>query len=148
MIKYFLMLVLSSLITLNSFSQKHNKKVPEPKYFVSLLNKKFDFFLQKDTSALNQLLHDSLVYIHSSGKMDTKKELANGLFTTSNPYKKFNVYNELVRTINANTVIVHAIVEIKYSNETQNSKLLITEVYTKTKKQWQLISRHANKNSK
>jgi hypothetical protein len=148
MTKYFLVLVLSSLITLSCFAQKINKKIPDATYFISLLNKKFDYFLQKDTTALNQLLHDSLVYIHSSGKMDTKKELVNGLFTTKNPYKSFNVYAERVRNINANTVIVHAIVEVKYTDETQNSKLLITEVYTKVKKQWQLISRHANKNSK
>jgi hypothetical protein len=113
-----------------------------------LFTKKFDFFLKKDSVGLNAMLHDSLVYIHSSGGMDTKADLVNGLFTSINPYKAFKVYNERVRVINKNTVIVHGMIEIRYTDETKNSKLLVTEVYTREKKKWLLISRHANKYTK
>lgn len=105
--------------------------------------------LQKDTAQLKNLLHDSLVYIHSSGMQDSKPSLLKNLFSSKNPYKKFTTAKEKVRFLNANTVIVHAELAVDYAiDETKNSLLLITEFYIKEKKRWWLISRHANKLSK
>jgi Domain of unknown function (DUF4440) len=146
MLKPFFLFILITVTASYSFSQK--KEMPQASYFTKLFRLKFDYFLKKDSASLNQMLHDSLVYIHSSGGMDTKADLVNGLFTTSNPYKAFKIYNERVRVIHPNTVIIHGMVEITYTDETKNSKLLVTEVYTREKKKWLLISRHANKYTK
>jgi Domain of unknown function (DUF4440) len=129
------------------FSQR--KALPSEQYFIALLQNKFEWMLQKDTAQLKSFLHDSLVYIHSSGMRDTKASLLKNLFSSKNPYKKFTTAKEKVRFINANTVIVHAELAVDYAiDETKNSLLLITEFYVKEKKRWWLISRHANKLSK
>jgi hypothetical protein len=120
------------------------KEMPSAFYFIGKMNTKFDLALKKDTASLRPLLHDSLLYIHSGGNADTKETFLNKIATSKNPYKKFTVSNERVRYINRQTVAVHARSVVEYENG-ESSYLLITEVYTKEKKEWQLISRHANK---
>jgi Domain of unknown function (DUF4440) len=135
------------LVLQTAFSQ--GKALPSSQYFIGLLQNKFEWMLQKDTAQLKNLLHDSLVYIHSSGMQDSKPSLLKNLFSSKNPYKKFTTAKEKVRFLNANTVIVHAELAVDYAiDETKNSLLLITEFYIKEKKRWWLISRHANKLSK
>jgi Domain of unknown function (DUF4440) len=141
----FLLIFLFTLST--AFSQQ--KALPSSQYFIGLLQKKFEWMLQKDTANLKNVLHDSLVYIHSSGMQDSKSSLLKSLFSSKNPYKKFTTAKETVHFINENTVIVNAELAINYAiDETKNSLLLITEVYVKERKRWWLASRHATKLSK
>lgn len=141
--KYYIAIVF--FFCLQNVSAQKNE-AQETQYFIRLLTKKFEWMLKKDTVQLQSLLHDSLVYIHSGGQQDSKKSLLNSLFSTQNPYKKFTTAKERVRFINNNTVIVHAELAIDYKvDETKNSLLLTTEVYSKEKNQWWLVSRHANK---
>lgn len=117
-------------------------------YFTQLVNKKFNYFLAKDTASLNTIIHPNCTYIHSSGLIDTRASLYKSLFKTGNPYVGFEVGNTVVSTINKLTVIVGFTVQVAYANEASNSKLLVTEVYTKQKKRWLLVRRHANKLAK
>jgi Domain of unknown function (DUF4440) len=120
------------------------KDLPGADYFIGKMKAKFDLALKKDTAALRPLLHDSLLYIHSGGNADTKQTFLHKIATSKNPYKKFTVSNERVRYINRQTVAVHARSIVEYENG-ESSYLLITELYVKEKKNWLLISRHANK---
>lgn len=124
--------------------QAQKKQLPDAAYFTAKMKTKFDLAQQKDTAALRPLLHDSLLYIHSGGNADTKEMFLNKIATSKNPYKKFTVSNERVRVINRQTVLVHARSVVEYEDGT-SSYLLITEVYVNEKKNWLLISRHANK---
>jgi Domain of unknown function (DUF4440) len=135
-----LMMVLFSSATV--LAQK--KAAPGEDFFIAKMKTKFDLAVRKDTAALRLLLHDSLLYIHSGGNADTKASFLNKIATSKNPYTKFTVSNEKVRYINAKTVLVHARSTVEYADGS-SSYLLITEVYTKERKDWLLISRHANK---
>lgn len=138
-----IILLLISLFPLTSI-QAQKKTVQDANYFITMMKTKFDLVLKKDTVALRPLLHDSLLYIHSSGSTDTREMFLKKIITAKNPYKKFSVSNERVRFINAKTVLVHARCMVEYEDGS-SSNLLITEAYTKEKKNWLLISRHANK---
>ncbi len=124
------------------FAQK--KAQPSSDYFIAKMKNKFDLALKKDTAALRPLLHDSLLYIHSGGNADTKESFLNKIASSKNPYKNFTVTKERVRFINKGIVLVHARSVVEYENG-ESSYLLITEMYIKERKDWLLISRHANK---
>lgn len=120
------------------------KAQPSAEFFIAKMKIKFDLALKKDTASLRPLLHDSLLYIHSGGNADTKEGFLNKIANSKNPYKSFTVTNERVRYISKNIVLVHGRSLVKYENG-ESSYLLITETYIKEKKNWLLISRHANK---
>lgn len=116
------------------------------KFDGSIVQKKFDYMLTKDTNALNNILHDSLVYIHSSGAIDSKQSLIDNLFKSKNPYEKFALRITKIRKIKKDLVFVYANLDVSYAvDATKNSNLFITEVYVREKKNWKLLSRHANK---
>jgi Domain of unknown function (DUF4440) len=120
------------------------KGQPPAAYFISKMKTKFDLAVQRDTAAMRPLLHDSLVYIHSGGNADTKQSFLSKTAGSKNPYTKFTVSNEQVRYIHSNIVLVHARCVVAYADG-NSSYLLITETYIKQRKDWLLISRHANK---
>jgi hypothetical protein len=113
---------------------------------LQLCKNKFEYMLGKDTVALARNLHPQLQYIHSSGKIDTKKSLIATITKGTTLYKKLAVYDEQLRTI-ANTIIVTA--KLHYAAESKGEyreyDLLFTEVYIKLKQNWYLIQRHATK---
>jgi hypothetical protein len=138
-------LVLIAIVAIVSVQATAQKKaMPSASYFIDKMKTKFDLAGKKDTASLGKLLHDSLLYIHSGGNADTKAAFLNKIITSKNPYKSFTVSNERVRVINRQTVLVHARCIVAYEDGT-SSNLLITEVFVKEKKDWLLISRHANK---
>jgi hypothetical protein len=125
------------------FAYAQNKSEKE---VLDICQQKFAAMVNQDTLLLKTLLHDSLVYIHSSGKADTKASLIATVTHGTTIYKQLDVFEARVRGT-GKTVVVTA--KLHYSavskSDTKTYDLLFTEVYVKQGKKWLLFSRHASK---
>lgn len=138
--KYILIILLFTATVSSTFSQSNI----HPATTASL--QKNQFMLAKDTSSLKKVLHADLRFIHSNGKIDLKQDLVNAI---GDPNILLQVYdfNDIEVRSQKNMALLVGKLHYKSLNNgaKQESNLLVTEVWTKHKKQWQLIARHANK---
>ena len=100
-----------------------------------------DAMIKADKAALEKLLADDLVYVHSSSKAETKAEvlqvMASGLAT----YESMEFRDTTVRQYGDVIITNHkAVIKTK---QTGVSNLFVTHVWVKNKGGWQFASRHA-----
>ncbi len=100
----------------------------------------------KDTSSLKKVLHPDLRFVHSNGKIDLKRDLVN---TIGDPKILLQTYDFTDIEVRSQKNMAFLVGKLHYkalnNGTTQESNLLVTEVWVSRKKQWQLISRHANR---
>lgn len=138
--KYILIIVLFTVTAFSTFSQSNIHPVAT----VSLQKNKF--MLAKDTSSLKKVLHPDLRFIHSNGKIDLKQDLVNAIGDPNILLQAYDFNDIDVRSQKNMAILVGKLHYKALTNgATQEFDLLVTEVWTKHKKQWQLISRHANR---
>ncbi len=127
-----------------TFSFLFSQTEVHPAVTISL--QKNQFMLAKDTSSLKQVLHPNLRFIHSNGKIDIKQDLVNTIGDPDILLQAYDFTDIEVRS-EKNMAILIGKLHYKALNNgtTQESNLLITEVWVNRKKKWQLISRHANR---
>ena len=102
--------------------------------------------LRKDSVLLKSVLHDKLVYGHSNGWIEKKQEVINDLFNGTLTYKKLQQYgSEIVFEGNIACVRNNPDIEVLMNGNTIKLKLHVLQVWIKTKKNWQLLSRQSTK---
>ena len=119
---------------------------PQEKKVIDLSKRKFDWLIQKQYDSLNAILDDHLMYIHSNGWIQNKKEVVDDLKSGKLNYVKIAV-KEVSARIYDKTAVVNGIATIDGVMEGKASsfELRYTEVYIQRGKNWILVSRHANK---
>ena len=107
---------------------------------------KFRWMELQQLDSLSAFLHPDLKYIHSNGWIESKDDVLKDLQSGKLVYQKVQVQEAQVRQI-AQTAIVTGKGNFKVvmDGKSLDIILLYTEVYVKQKKQWLLISRHANR---
>lgn len=102
--------------------------------------------LAKDTVLLKQLLHKDLTYGHSNGWVETKGDVINDLFTGKLLYTKIES-KDLKWTLTGDLSTVRSTTEIGYllDGKPGELKLHVLQVWLKTNKGWQLLSRQSTK---
>lgn len=107
---------------------------------------KFRWMELQQLDSLSAFLHPDLKYIHSNGWIESKDDVLKDLQSGKLVYQKVQVQEAQVRQI-AQTAIVTGKGNFKVvmDGKSLDINLLYTEVYVKQKKQWLLISRHANR---
>lgn len=107
---------------------------------------KFRWMELQQLDSLSAFLHPDLKYIHSNGWIESKDDVLKDLQSGKLVYQKVQVQESQVRQI-AQTAIVTGKGNFKVvmDGKSLDINLLYTEVYVKQKKQWLLISRHANR---
>lgn len=107
---------------------------------------KFRWMELQQLDSLSAFLHPDLKYIHSNGWIESKDDVLKDLQSGKLVYLKVQVQEAQVRQI-AQTAIVTGKGNFKVvmDGKSLDIILLYTEVYVKQKKQWLLISRHANR---
>ena len=108
---------------------------------------KFDkALMSKDTVVLKQLLHKDLTYGHSNGWVETKRELINNLVTDKLTYKKIEssevswVTVKDIATMRNKTILAYVL-----DGKPGELVLHVLQVWQKTNKGWQLLSRQSAK---
>lgn len=111
-----------------------------------LSRKKFAWLTQKKLDSLAEMLDERLMYVHSNGWIQTKKEMIDDLKTGKLNYISIEVKSNKVRVYN-NTAIINGTgsFQVTMDGKPLTIELNYTEVYVKEKSRWLLASRHANR---
>src|SRR5262245_24156655 len=137
--KTWLIVTLSILGTANVFG---GTPKPDAKSAVLAAEQAFvDAMIKRDKAALERLLADDLVYVHSSSKSETKAEVIQAVTSGSALYESIEFKETNVRQYGDVVITTHK-AEIK-TKQTGMSNLYVTHVWVKQKGGWQFASRHA-----
>ena len=106
-----------------------------------LENKRYDAMLNTDIHVLDDLLHEELIYSHSTGGLDTKEMYLNALRDKVSVYKTVKRNDQTVKVrddigLVFNHVLIHA--EHKGSDLRLNNRLLA--VWSRDKGIWRLLA--------
>jgi ketosteroid isomerase-like protein len=140
--KYFFFTLLLA-ISQFSFAQSKNDKAKAEVEAVE--RQRFEAQVKKDYAALEKILADDLLYVHSNGKSDTKASFIASIKEGKSVYNKIDVEEMVVRPYNnQKAAIINGVI-----NVTQNPvdgkptylHLRYTVVYIKNKgKGWQMVT--------
>jgi len=130
--------VICSLICITSFAQSSFLKEAVAKLDKALI--------AKDTVIVKQLLHKDLTYGHSNGWVETKGDVIKDLISGKLAYDK--IENKDVKwTVTNSVATMRSTAEISYrlNDKPGELKLHVLQVWLKTNKGWQLLSRQSTK---
>ncbi|MGN6319795.1 nuclear transport factor 2 family protein [Trinickia sp.] len=108
---------------------------------------RFRAMVDGDVPVLNQLLSDSVSYIHTNGKRETKQQFIDSISTGHRRYRQIEVQSQDVLPVGSGTCVVtgRALVEM----EANNGALLFPIAYTAIQAQegghWRLVAWHASR---
>lgn len=108
---------------------------------------RFRAMVDGDVPVLNQLLSDSVSYIHTNGKRETKQQFIDSISTGHRRYRQIEVQSQDVLPVGSGTCVVtgRALVEM----EANNGALLFPIAYTAIQAQegghWRLVAWHATR---
>jgi hypothetical protein len=111
-------------------------------YIAQLAAARIDALLNADTMALENLLHDDLVHIHTSARIDTKRSFIESVATRGVIYERFEPSDVRIIKAGADAFIRTGFMTISVA-VTGIPKLLnvaFMEVWTKTNESCQLIA--------
>lgn len=102
--------------------------------------------IAQDTVVLKQLLHKDLTYGHSNGWIETKTDVINDLVTGRLAYDKIES-KDLKWTVTNNIATMRSTTEVGYrlNDKPGELKMHVLQVWLKTNKGWQLLSRQSTK---
>lgn len=113
---------------------------------LELSKRKFEWLIHKQADSLRDVLDDRLMYIHSTGWLQSKKEVLEDMQSGRLVYRKVVVREAQVR-LYTNSAIVTG--KGRFSGAREGNEfdmdLCYTEVYVLKGKKWVLVSRHANR---
>jgi len=102
---------------------------------------RFEAQVKKDYAALERLLADDMLYVHSSGNTDTKQSYIQSIKDGKSRYDAIEPGEMTVR-IYGGTAVINGICTVKAVNNgtTIDTKLRYTDVYVRKGNQWQMVA--------
>lgn len=102
--------------------------------------------VERDSNVLRSMLHDKLVYGHSNGWKQTKKEVIGDLFNGKITYHKITQSEESI-VLDGNTATVRSIADIDVTMEGKDLhfKLHVLQVWIWKNKKWLMFGRQSTK---
>jgi hypothetical protein len=96
----------------------------------------------RSAQPLETLLHDRLIYIHSSAKVDDKQSIIGNIIGRSVVYRTFEVSDVRFITVDANTILRTGRMKIQITAAGVDKGLHVAfiEGWTRSGGDWQLIS--------
>jgi ketosteroid isomerase-like protein len=102
--------------------------------------------VQADTKALGEILRDDLIYIHSSGPVDTKERVIDEIATGLLKYKAVETSEVGVRVYGDTGVLTgRAVLKVSTKGKAMEIPVRLTEVWVRTHGVWQLASWQATR---
>lgn len=116
------------------------------KFILKLHEKKFQWMIKKQLDSLKNILDERVVYVHSNGWMQNKKEVIEDLQSGKLIMNGVTVKEAKARVYKG-AVIVNGKgkFDVVVDGKSVVIDLLYTEVYVKRKEGWLLVTRHANR---
>jgi Domain of unknown function (DUF4440) len=137
------------LIIFSGMSVAAQKKADESaieKFVLRLHEKKFRWMEKKQLDSLNMILDDRVVYVHSNGWVQNKKEITEDLKSGKLIMNSVTV-TEATARVYKGAVIINGkgLFNVVVNGNAVEIQLLYTEMYVRKKEGWLLVSRHATK---
>ena len=102
--------------------------------------------IAKDTLLLKQLLHKDVTYGHSNGWVESKADVIKDLITGKLAYNKIDSKNvKWIVTNNIATIRNSSDITYVLEGKTGELHLHVVQVWLKTNKGWQLLTRQSTK---
>jgi hypothetical protein len=136
------------LISILSAAQKKqiNDESATEQFVLRLHEKKFQWMVKKQTDSLNSILDPRVIYVHSNGWQQNRKEITDDLKSGKLIMNSVAVMEAKARVYKGAVIIngkgrFYVVVDGK----AVVLDLLYTEVYVRKKEGWLLVTRHANR---
>ena len=102
--------------------------------------------IDPNKTELDNLLSDALSYGHSSGKIDSKQSLEQGLLSGASDFVSIDFVDQTIQIVGKNAIVRHKLIaKTNDGGKPGEVKLSVLLVWQKTHKQWTLIARQAVK---
>lgn len=109
-------------------------------------NEKIRAMVEADAKALNEILRDDLLYIHSSAPLDNKERVIEEITSGLLKYKAIDMSEVSVRVYGDTGVLVgRAILKVSTKGKAMEIPVRLTEVWVRTSGVWQLASWQATR---
>jgi NAD(P)-dependent dehydrogenase (short-subunit alcohol dehydrogenase family) len=109
--------------------------------FPRILNKRYAAMCGGDFAALEAMLHDELLYTHSSGPTDTKATWLASLRSGKTKYKSAACSDRKVRLAGDTALVTgRAAIEAEINGQPRSLRLVFLNAWTKTPKGWKFIA--------
>ena len=111
------------------------------KDILALEERRVQAMTRQDFAALEALLHDQLVYTHSSAKVDSKASWLDSMKSGGTKYKSANVSEQKVR-IYGDTALVtgRAEIQAEVGGQAKTLRLRFLNAWTKTPQGWKFVA--------
>ncbi len=144
--KLFFFLVIVIFISEISLAQKANQESATEKFVLKLHEKKFGWMVRKQLDSLTEILDERILYVHSNGWVETKKEIIEDIKQGKLTMNSVTVTKASARVYKGAVIINgQGKFDVIVDGRPVTLDLLYTEVYVKKEKGWLLVSRHANR---
>lgn len=111
------------------------------KEVLALEDKRFAAMIGKDWQTLNGLLHEELLYTHSSGVMDTKAVWMDAMKAGRTVYKAVKNSDRKVRLYGDNALVTgKAQIEAEVNGQAKTLTLCYLNVWIKTPQGWKFVA--------
>lgn len=103
--------------------------------------------LSNDTTRLDQILADDLIYGHASGALDTKTKFLEKLRSGRQVYKTLDQTHVRVRILDTHTAVTHSWMRAAGTNANGpfDDQLMMLHVWAKQGADWQLVAHQTAK---
>ena len=114
------------------------------KEILALEDKRYAAMCDDDFAALEAMLHDELLYTHSSGLTDTKATWLASLRSGKTKYKSAACSDRKVRLAGDTALVTgRAAIEAEIKGQPRSLRLVFLNAWTKTPKGWKFIAWHS-----
>jgi hypothetical protein len=111
------------------------------KEILGLEDKRFGAMIARDFAALDKLVHDQLLYTHSSGVTDSKASWLESMKSGKVKYKSVNCSERKVRFFGDVALMNgRAAIEVEIGGQPKSLRLLFLNAWTRTPKGWQFVA--------
>ena len=127
-------------------AQKGKEESATEKFVLKLHETKFRWMVNKKLDSLNTILDERIVYVHSNGWVQNKKEIIEDL-KSGKLVMNSVIVTEAVARVYKGFVIINGkgVFNVIVDGNAVEINLLYSEVYAKREKGWLLVSRQATK---
>jgi uncharacterized protein (TIGR02246 family) len=103
---------------------------------------RFQTWTKGDIAAMQAVLADDVVYCHSNGQCQTKKEFIADIQSRQRLYKTMNLVSMTAKTLGPDSVLINGTVDVVAESPrgTVQFRGIYTDVYVKRSGRWQLLS--------
>jgi hypothetical protein len=136
------------LLSILSAAQKKqiNDESATEQFVLRLHEKKFQWMIKKQTDSLNSILDPRVIYVHSNGWQQNRKEITGDLKSGKLIMNNVTVTEAKARVYKGAVIINgKGKFDVVVDGKAVVLDLLYTEVYVRKKDGWFLVTRHANR---